>query len=76
MAFNKAAEKSNENGLIGNSASRAVDGKIDTSVTGTGNPIWWRVDLGREGHVSAVYIVGFSSESLVDIKVGRLHLTF
>ena len=74
MAFNKAAEQSST--LGGNSASRAVDGNIDTvSETWYEIPVWWRVDLGREEHVSAVYIVGDVPLSF-DIRVGRLHLTF
>ena len=75
MAFNKAAELSSTRS--GYSASRAVDGNIDTvSQTWYEIPVWWRVDLGREEHVSAVYIVGYSSASSFDIRVGRLHLTF
>ena len=76
MAFNKAAEQSSTRS--GYSASRAVDGNINTySWTWYDNPVWWRVDLGREEHVSAVYIVGYSTASAsFDIRVGRLHLTF
>ena len=71
MAFNKAAEQSST--YDGDSASRAVDGNIVTYLPGI---YWWRVDLGREEDVSAVYIVSFLTGSSFDVRVGRLHLAF
>ena len=71
MAFNKAAEQSGASRW--KSGRSSVDGNIVTYSTGSD---WWRVDLGREEDVSAVYIIGFSGGSSFDVRVGRLHLAF